>query len=86
MNTTMVLDSRRLYNVYGRRARYILKEPQARSAEQALKDQYNFELALVHDFEQFAQDVYEGTQVDRTLRLDRRVETNLYAAAQKVAT
>ena len=85
-NTTMTPDFRRVHNLYGRRMRYSLKEPNAVSAEQALKDQHNFELALVQDFEQFTQDVYEGAQLGRTLRLDCRVEANLYVAAQKVAT
>jgi len=82
----MTLDSRRVSKIYGRRVRYSLKEPNAVSAEQALKDQHNFELALVQDFERFTQDVYEGAQFGRTLRLDCRVEANLYVAARKVAT
>jgi len=85
-NSTMTLDSRRVHNLYGRRMRYSLKEPNEVSAEQALKDQHNFELALVQDFEQLTQDVYEGAQLGRTFRLDCRVEASLFVAAQKVAT
>ena len=80
------LDSRRVSKIYDRRTRYSLKEPNEVSAEQSLKDQHDFELALVQDFEQLTQDFYEGAQQDRTFRLDRRVGANLYVAAQKVAT
>ena len=85
-NPTMTLDSRRVSKIYGRRTRYSLKETNAVSAEQSLKDQHNFELALVQYFELFTQDAYEGAQRGRTFRLDCRVEANLYVAAQKVAT
>jgi hypothetical protein len=85
-NSTMTLDSRRVSKIYGRRTRYSLKESNAVSAEQSLKDQHDFELALVQDFELVTQDVYEGAQLGRTFRLDCRVEACLFVAAQKVAT
>ena len=85
-NSTKPLDSRRVSKIYDRRTRYSLKEPNEVSAEQSLKDQHDFELALVQDFEQLTQDFYEGAEQDRTFRLDRRVGANLYVAAQKVAT
>ena len=74
VNSGLVLDRRRLHGAYGRKFRYSLKEPLGRSQEQALTDQHDFELALVENFERLSQDVYEGSQNGRMMRLDRQVQ------------
>jgi hypothetical protein len=84
-NPALELVTRRVTNVYGRKNRFCLKHPLGLSQEQALKDQHDFEQKLVDNFERFSQDVYEGGQNGRVMRLDRQVEESLLPAAQKVA-